>query len=186
MSAFAINISHATKLKSVLFATDFSDTSMQALRYVTGIANKLGSNVYLAHIVAPSPLVASAPEVAPSLYADIRDQAAAQLAALALSPQLAGICPKTLVGAGPIGDELCNMIHENRIDLIVAGTHGRTGVRKLLLGSVVEEICRVASCPVLTVGPALALRAEVKFKQILFPTDLSEDSKRIVPYLREI
>jgi len=53
-------------------------------------------------------------------------------------------------------------------------------------GFAVEEICRVASCPVLTVGPALALRAEVKFKQILFPTDLSEDSKRIVPYLREI
>jgi nucleotide-binding universal stress UspA family protein len=186
MPALALNTSPATALRSILFATDFSDESMHALPYVTGIAKRLGSSVYLAHIVAPSPLVASAPEVAPSLYAGIRDQAEAQLTALALSPQLAETGARTMVGSGPIGDELCNMAGENKIDLIVAGTHGRTGVRKLLLGSVVEEICRVAPCPVLTVGPALATKSEIKFRQILFPTDLSEDSKRIVPYLRQI
>jgi nucleotide-binding universal stress UspA family protein len=186
MSALAIKTSPATKLKNILFATDFSDDSMHALPYVTGIAKKVGSSVYLAHIVAPSPLVASAPEVGPSLYAGIRDRAAAQLTALALSSQLAEIGAKTLVGTGPIGDELCDMVRENKIDLIVAGTHGRTGVRKLILGSVVEEICRVATCPVLTVGPGLAPRTETKFKRILFPTDLSEDSKGIIPYLRQI
>jgi nucleotide-binding universal stress UspA family protein len=186
MSALAIKTSPATRLKNVLFATDFSDESMHALPYVVGIAKKLGSTVYLAHIVAPNPLVASAPEAAPSLYAGIGDQAAAQLTALALSPQLAALEAKTMVRSGPIGDELCSMIQEHKIDLIVAGTHGRTGVRKLLLGSVVEEICRVATCPVLTVGPALAPRTEIKFKRILFPTDLSEDSKSIIPYLRQI
>ena len=186
MSALAIKTSPTTTLKNILFATDFSDESMHALPYVTGIAKRLGSSVYLAHIVAPNPLVAAAPEAAPSLYAGIHDQAAAQLTALALSPQLAELGAKTMIGSGSIGDELCSMIKENKIDLIVAGTHGRTGVRKLLLGSVVEEICRVATCPVLTVGPALAPRTEIKFRRILFPTDLSEDSKGIIPYLRQI
>src|SRR5215471_877658 len=96
MSALAIKASPATILHNVLFATDFSDESMHALPYVTGIAKRLGSSVYLAHIVAPSPLVASAPEVGPSLYAGIRNQAAAQLTALALSSQLAEISAKTL------------------------------------------------------------------------------------------
>lgn len=159
---------------------------MHAAPYVAGIAAKLGSEVYLCHIVAPSPLVASAPEVAPSLYESMKEQAAAQLTALAHSRELGALNPKTVVGSGPIDDELCNIIRENKIDLVVAGTHGRTGMRKLLLGSVVEAICRVAACPVLTVGPGLAPRAEIKFNRILFPTDLSEDSKRIVPYLRRI
>lgn len=186
MSALAFKTSPATMLKNILFATDFSDGSMRALPYVTGIARKVGSSIYLAHIVAPNALVTSAPEVAPGLYAKLYDHAAAELSALALSPQLAGADVKTVVGSGPIEDEICSIIRENKIDLIVAGTHGRTGVRKLLMGSVVEEICRVASCPVLTVGPGLAPKTEIEFKRILFPTDLSKDSKQIIPYLRQV
>ena len=186
MSALAVTPLPTAKLRNILFTTDFSDDSMQALPYVSGLAAKLGSSVCLCHIVTPNPLVAGAPEVAPSLYEGMKEQAAAQLTALAHSAELARFGPKTLVGSGPIDDELCNIIRENRIDLVVAGTHGRSGIRKLLLGSVVEEICRVATCPVLTVGPGLAPRNEMKFSRIIFPTDLSEDSKRVVPYLRRI
>jgi nucleotide-binding universal stress UspA family protein len=186
MSALAVTTSTTAKLKNILFTTDFSEESMHGLPYVAGIAAKLGSSVYLCHIVAPSALVASAPEVAPTLYEGMKEQAAAQLTALALTPGLGSLSPKTVVGSGPIEDELCNIIRENNIDLIVTGTHGRTGMRKLLLGSVVEQICRVATCPVLTVGPGLAPRGEIQFNRIVFPTDLSEDSKRILPYLRRI
>ncbi len=186
MSALAVTTSPTAKLKNILFATDFSEYSMHALPYVAGVAAKMGLTVYLCHIVAPSPLVASAPEVAPSLYESMREEAATQLTALAHSRELEKFSAKTLVASGPIEDELCNIVRENKIDLVVAGTHGRTGMRKLLLGSVVEEICRVAACPVLTVGPSLAPKVEVQFKRILFPTDLSDDSKRILPYLRAI
>jgi nucleotide-binding universal stress UspA family protein len=78
------------------------------------------------------------------------------------------------------------MVEDKRIDLIVMGTRGRTGVRRLLLGSAVEAVCRVATCPVLTVGPGLAPRPATTFGRILFPTDLSDDSKRILPYLRQL
>lgn len=159
---------------------------MHALPYVAGIAGKLGSSVYLCHIVEPNPLVFSAPEAAPRLYEGMRDQAITQLEALAHSPELQDIDAKTVVGAGAIGDALPDLVVEKKIDLIVMGTHGRTGVRRLLLGSAVEAVCRVATCPVLTVGPSLAPRTATTFSRILFPTDLSDDSKRILPYLRQI
>jgi nucleotide-binding universal stress UspA family protein len=186
MSALAVTPLPTAKLRNILFTTDFSEDSMRAVPYIAGLAAKLGSTVCLCHIVTPNPLVASAPEVAPSLYEGLKEQAAAQLTALAHSAELGSFGPKTVVGSGPIDDELCNIIQENRIDLVVAGTHGRSGIRKLLLGSVVEEICRVATCPVLTVGPGLAPRTEIKFSRIVYPTDLSEDSKRVLPYLRRI
>jgi nucleotide-binding universal stress UspA family protein len=186
MSAVAVTPMPTTKLKNILFASDFSEASMDALPYAAGIARKLCSSIYLCHIVEPNPLVASAPEVAPRLYEGMRNQAVAQLAALEHSSKLNEIDTKTVVGAGAIGDALPNVVVDNKIDLIVMGTHGRTGMRRLLLGSAVEAVCRVANCPVLTVGPGLAPRTATTFSRILFPTDLSEDSKRILPYLRQM
>jgi nucleotide-binding universal stress UspA family protein len=136
--------------------------------------------------VEPKPLVASAPEVAPSLYEGIEEQAATQLTALAHSPELKEIDAKTALGEGAIGDALSHLVLEKKVDLIVMGTHGRTGMPRLLLGSAVEAVCRVATCPVLTVGPGLAPRTASTFSRILFPTDLSDDSKRILPHLRQI
>jgi nucleotide-binding universal stress UspA family protein len=186
MSAVAVTTIPTTKLKNILFATDFSEASMDALPYAAGIARKLGSSIYLCHIVEPNALVARAPEAAPSLYEGMRNQAVAQLAALEHSSNLNEIEAKTVVGTGAIGDALPDLVVEKKIDLVVMGTHGRTGMRRFLLGSAVEAVCRVATCPVLTVGPALAPRMATAFSRILFPTDLSEDSKRILPYLRQM
>jgi nucleotide-binding universal stress UspA family protein len=122
MAALATRPVPTTKLKNILFATDFSDASMHALPYIAGMARKLGSSVYLCHVVVPSPLVLSAPEAAPSLYEAMRNQATTQLAALTHSPELRDIEAKTLVGEGAIGDALPNLVAENKIDLIVMGT----------------------------------------------------------------
>ncbi len=169
------------QLKNVLFATDFSEGSLHALPYVGAIARAFGSTVYLCHIIAPTPLAAGA--AAPQLYEAVGKEAAEELATLHHSPLLGGLERKLLLAEGEIEDELLKAIRENDIDLVVAGTHGRTGWRKLLLGSVVEAICRVTTCPILTVGPALTPRDGMGFKRMLFPTDLSEESKRVLPYL---
>jgi nucleotide-binding universal stress UspA family protein len=176
----------AANLKNILFATDFSQASMNALPYATGIAKKLGASVYLCHIVPPSPVVASAPEVAPALYGEMKDQAEAQLTALTHFQELADVRASALVSCGPIEDELGRAVLEKKIDLIVAGTHGRTGMRLRLIGSTAEAICRSATCPVLTVGPGLPRSTEIRFQRILFPTDLSEDSKRVLPHLQQM
>ncbi len=186
MSASAAVTVPVTNFRNILFATDFSAESMHALPYLTGIAAKVGSSVHLCHIIAPNPLVAGAPEAAPYLYEAAKKQASEDLTKLARSPELARFNPKVVLASGLIEDELLRAVRENDIDLIVAGTHGRTGLRKLLLGSVVEEMCRVATCPVLTVGPGLAPAARVEFERIVIPTDLSPESRRILPYVRDM
>ena len=70
-----------------------------------------------------------------------------------------GVSCQPLIGEGVIWDVLQDMIQENGIDLIVLGTHGRQGLRKLLLGSIAEEVFRMAPCPVLTVGPKTSVIA---------------------------
>ena len=66
MSALAVKPIPTLKFINILFATDFSEASMHALPYVAGMATKLGSLVYLCHVVEPNPLVFSAPEAAPT------------------------------------------------------------------------------------------------------------------------
>jgi nucleotide-binding universal stress UspA family protein len=82
-----------------------------------------------------------------------------------------------------VGETLLSLIQRERIDLVVVGTRGRTGLHKIVLGSVAEEIFREASCPVLTVGPHSwqSDPETVRLKQILFPTNLSGNSARALP-----
>lgn len=70
------------------------------------------------------------------------------------------------------------------IDLIVTGSQGRHGVQKLLSGSVAEEISRLAACPVLLIGPEVAIEpeAEVPLDRILYATDFSPESRRAMDY----
>lgn len=173
----------AVQFSKIAFATDFSEPSMKALPVATALAKKFDSALYLCHIVTPTPLAIGAPEAAPYLYQAETESAARALEDLVKSPAVQGLTCKSVMPAGPLADELEAVIQQNNIDLIIAGTHGRTGVRRLLLGSSVEEICRVATCPVLTVGPDLELTTEFTIKRMLVPTDLSEESELDLPYV---
>jgi nucleotide-binding universal stress UspA family protein len=170
----------AVQLNKVLYATDFSEGSMHALPYVHAIAKAFGSVVYICHILAPTPLAAGA--AAPQLYEAVGKEASDQLAALLHSQAFRGLDGKLVLAEGAVDDELVRIIRERNIDLVVAGTHGRTGLRKVFMGSVVEAICRAATCPILTVGPGLKPDGD-QFKRILFPTDLSRESAAVAPYL---
>lgn len=173
----------AVQLNRIAFATDFSESSMKALPVATALARKFGATLYVCHIVTPTPLAIGAPEAAPYLYQAETESAERALDDLVKSPALQGLQCKSLMPAGPLADELETVIEQNQIDLVVAGTHGRTGVRWLLLGSSVEEICRVSTCPVLTVGPDLESTPEMEIRRILVPTDFSEESELDLPYV---
>jgi nucleotide-binding universal stress UspA family protein len=169
-------------LKNILFATDFSESSMKAFPYVTALAKNFAASVFACHVITPSALVSAAPQAAPSLYEAEWEAAAKELDNIVSSPQLAGLKTKALLSSGMLGDSLLQEITDNNVDLVVAGTHGRTGLRRFLLGSAVEEICRVATCPVLTIGPDCPTAA-TKINRILVPTDLSNDSMRALPFV---
>lgn len=181
--AVITQVTPSVQLDRIAFATDFSESSMKALPIATALAKKFGSRLFLCHIVTPTPLAIGAPEAAPYLYQAETESAQRALDDLGKSPSLQGLECKLLMPSGPLADELQAVIEKNHIDLVIAGTHGRTGVRRLLLGSSVEEICRVATCPVLTVGPDLEISPEPQIKRILVPTDLSEESELDLPYV---
>lgn len=168
------------ELKRILLATDLSLSaeSLAALPYVRGIAEVFGSSVFLWHsITADEEKVRSEPLEIPHR----KKQAGEKLHALAQTMQLKSLDVAALVTNGPVAVELPKAIAANHIDLVVARTSGRRGLQRILYGSVVDEICRVANCPVLTVGPYLLPRKEVRFKRIILPSDLSPHSQRVLP-----
>lgn len=171
------------KFQNILYATDLSEASSHALPFAAEIARTFGSALYLCHVISPHGLGAADVEAAGYLCEMDRKQAEEELANLLNSRELQGLKGKMILTSGPVKDVLLDTIRENEIDLVVAGTHGRTGMRKLVLGSFVAEMCRLVPCPILTVGPDVNLRNEVGFRRILFPTSFSSESKQILPYL---
>jgi nucleotide-binding universal stress UspA family protein len=96
-----------------------------------------------------------------------------------------GIRPaKVLLERGDFWSVISSIIQKNEIDLVVTGTHGRQGLKRLVLGSAAEKIYRRATCPVLTIGPQVPALSgsDWKLKTILFPTDGSEVSRKALPY----
>lgn len=170
-------------LQNILYSTDFSNQSHAALPYALSIARKYGSKVFAANIIPMMPFPPSSP---PEAWEQISAQAtqAAEEAMRGLEPQMTGVRHELIVRRGDIWAELSSIIEQNDIDLVVIGTHGRTGVSKLLLGSVAEKIFRQAPCPVLTVGPNVCGEPDsiVDLYTILYPTDFSAESLAAAPY----
>jgi nucleotide-binding universal stress UspA family protein len=100
-----------------------------------------------------------------------------------LEKYLRGVPHQVLSAVGDIPDVVFRLVQDNQIDLLVLGTHGRTGISKFLMGSVAEKIFRQSPIPVVTVGPYVRLVPKVKnFSRIVFATDLSEESLAATSY----
>ena len=170
-------------LENILYATDLSRDSAKALPYALSIAGKYGATMFAAHIIHSLPLQESLqPLTLQAITAQTVREAKDGMAEL--EPKLKGIPHELMIRKGEIWHQLSEIINDKGIDLIVAGTHGRTGVSKLLMGSIAEQIFRQAPCPVLTVGPNVAGEpgSIVDIHEILFPTDFSKESLGALPY----
>lgn len=185
--------SAAIHLKNVLYATDFSPTSESALPYATAICRHFGSTLDIAHVLSDTNLLLMTGGVdyvgIDTVYEDAHT--AAQEKIQKITTCLGKIPYRTHVRRGRVWTNLSGIVTEKAIDLIVVGTHGRTGLGKLLLGSVAEDILRHAPCPVLTVGPGVCGRAklpefpgggrelapvELELRRILYATNLAPAS----------
>jgi nucleotide-binding universal stress UspA family protein len=181
MSTATAFVGPALHLKNILFTTDFSEFSSHALPYAEALAEKFDARIHLCHAITPASLAIGAPEAAPALYDAECEAGTKELAQMQSTEERKGLRSEAVLESGPLNDVIENIIKGRKIDLVVAGTHGRTGVSRLLLGSSTEEICRSASCPVLTVGPWLTTRQDLHFKRILVPVDFSPDSIKVLP-----
>ncbi len=175
-------------LKNILFTTDFSEASEAALPYVRGLAKWFGAKVVVAHAasaLAPLPVPM---EPLPAEMDFEWGEAKKKLNAFLDSDPVPGCECVAALCRGDLWNAIPELIEQYEIDMIVLGTHGREGVKKLVLGSGAEQIFRRADCPVLTVGPN-AHRTESEFKNwkhILFATDFSEGSLRALPFALSI
>jgi nucleotide-binding universal stress UspA family protein len=188
MSAVAVPIVPAIELKRILFATDFSEASRAGLPVVAAIAHRYGSKVFVAHAWSPLPYPMTTPEAYTSLENRQEQDVKEAMAGFLKAPDLSGLAIEPVVKCGVPVEELNKVIREERIQLAIVGTHGRSGFKKLLLGSVAEELCRNLHGPVLTVGPHVTARFKDarEIKNILFATDLSLESGLVFPYLASL
>lgn len=169
-------------LRKILFATDFSFCSELALPYGLCLSRRYGATLYTVSVVsAEIPYNFQPPD--PFYF---RHSAENKLADLATSELFRGIKHLELVkeGFGDVSEVLLELIDRLHIDLIVLGTHGRSSIKKLLLGSVAEEIFNRALCAVLTIGPHVPpkLMLELKFPRILCAIDLRPGSEKVLAY----
>lgn len=143
------------EIKRLLAATDFSAHSEEAVRYACGLAERLGAELHLVHVLSeitpsvPDPLLM--PVIPPQFYQDTEKRARSTLQTL-IQPgwgKPAGVSFAVRWGS-PV-DAIVDYAREQSIDLVVIATHGRTGLSHVLLGSVAERIVREAPCPVLTI-----------------------------------
>jgi nucleotide-binding universal stress UspA family protein len=142
-------------LHTILVPTDFSKSSANALAYAAAFAEKFGAEVRLLHVVQDLALfIPEAVLAAPPLAPPVEQFLAAAREAMDLA--IAGLARPELtlhpeVAEGVPAEEIVRVARERGVDLIVMGTHGRTGLAHVLVGSVCEKVVRRAPCPVLTV-----------------------------------
>ena len=174
----------AIAFRQILIATDFSDASQRALDYALAIARRYGSTLSVMHAIPPEPRDKIPLEPLPRELN--RHWAGAEQKMKSLSQDAAMKCLNhhLLLEQGPVWDVLASVIQHEDIDLLVLGTHGRGGLKKLALGSVAEQVLRQAHCPVLTVGPHVQPPGSgtIAFKCILFATDFGPASTKALPY----
>ncbi len=144
-------------LKRILLPTDFSEYSRRAQNYACAFAEQFGAELHVLHVVQD--LVALVPEPGlafppPGDYMkELKESAERSLATVPDAKWAVGKKIVRSVRQGPPFVEIIRYAKENDVDLIILGTHGRTGLSHMLLGSVAEKVVRKAPCPVLTVRP---------------------------------
>ncbi len=138
----------AMNRKKILFATDFSDLSQAALAYATTLAQHDGATLFIVHVIEPPP-TSAASELYMAVPMESEEDAEGILRAVVPSSKDVPVEHKLL--RGNPADEIVRLADEEGCDLIVLATHGRTGLLRLVMGSVAEAVVRRARCPVLTV-----------------------------------
>jgi nucleotide-binding universal stress UspA family protein len=134
-------------VRNILVPTDFSETSNGALGYALGLARAFGAQLYLLHVPG-----GTGENFEANFPVGRFEGAPREWMSGFLNPgEIARLAPEYAVRIGVPAEEIVRYADARNIDLIVMGTHGRTGVAHLLMGSVAERVVRTAPCPVLTV-----------------------------------
>ena len=160
-------------LRDIVFATDFSPAAENALLYAADLARRFHAALHVVNAVEPANY--SLPPETWHTADEARELETKKLRAF-LQTSFPEIESEVQLWEGTVSQVLTSAIDRDTADLVVLGTHGRTGVGKLLLGSSAEEILRNAPCPVLIIGAHTETDQQWQLNEILYATDFSPAS----------
>jgi nucleotide-binding universal stress UspA family protein len=164
---------------TIVLATDFSESGLKAYRYAVSLALGLKARLLILNVL-PTAMTLDPEFPVSALYLkQLHEESKAELERLSLRAEQDGVQFETRQIPGDPGDRIISTADEEKAALIVLGTHGRTGLDRVLLGSVAEKVVRGAHCPVMTVcGTEAAaeppLGALIPVDCFLVPMDFSE------------
>jgi nucleotide-binding universal stress UspA family protein len=136
-------------VKTILHATDFSPQAENAFHLALALARDYGAHVVVTHVREPVAAVYGEFGAFPVDPGEDRANLQEKLAQIKRNNKLE--VSEALLAEGDPATEIVSLAKDERCDLIVMGTHGRTGLGRLLMGSVAEQVVRKAHCPVLTI-----------------------------------
>jgi len=174
------------ELKSILVATDLTESADKALQHGIAIARHYHAVLYVAHVVSSIGFTIVGPD-AVQLAAETSEREIDGLVTqLTKSGKLLGVDVRPIVLKGNIDEQIDSLVRGYRLDLIVVGTRGRQGVARLFFGSIAQLISKCCCCPVLTVGPHapgpwLDNPAD-SGRPLLFATAFNKASAKAMPY----
>jgi len=144
-----------SRIRRILHPSDFSRASGAAFMKAVEVAKANRAELLVVHVLTPVIPMVGDGYVSPKVYEEIeatsRSQAQAELDRLLGKARKAGVRVKGLLMDGVPHEQITRAARSKRADLVVIGTHGRTGLAKFFLGSVAGRVVSLASCPVLTV-----------------------------------
>ncbi len=133
-------------LRKILCPVDLSGASQAANEFASVLAKSTGAEIVYFHVTLPEAPYGSYGSADPS---ELMGQDLARLKSI--QPTVEGVQASWQVDFGPPAQRIVEYANENDVDLIVIGTHGHTGLRRVLMGSVAESVVRKAECPVLAI-----------------------------------
>jgi universal stress protein A len=142
-------------LKKILCPTDFSEPSHKGIEAAVEMAKTFQAELILITVITPVP-PAGAPGMptgfmAEEYYKEMQEHSGKALEEIKMEKSREAVKMKSVVALGNAADEILKRAESEKVDLIVTATHGWTGWRRLIFGSVAEKIVRLAKCPVLTI-----------------------------------
>lgn len=187
-----IAISHpanpAFQFQRILVATDFSAGARAAFDCALSIARRYQSKVFLVHVVPGEVLQYVSPEGAKEVIQQAKKFAAREMRRMMEDADCAGMVHEEILCGSGVWPLLQEFGKKHDVDLVVAGTHGRSAAKRQLLGSVTEAIFRLAECPIMTVTahtekPGLAADG---IDRILYATNFKPHSERAAAYAHSL
>lgn len=179
----------------ILFATDFSGCAAHAWKYVLFLGKTCGAKLDILHVLEFQPGMDPDYDVNNLYLEQLRKQAVQQLDELVNLAALTGLSAQGRITVGIPSHQIEEVVKECDADLVVLGTHGRTGLEHILLGNTAERAVRSVPCPVLTVRQPgeqdevkeiKTAKVPISIKRILVPVDFSDCSLEALEHVVQV